>query len=105
MRQLRNVLEHAALLGENAVIEATDLGTSLPTASSAAPTDSGDMSLTQAEARHIRIVLEREGWAVPRAAAVLGLSRSTLYERIRKHGIVLPAAESPSGPPEAVRPR
>jgi DNA-binding NtrC family response regulator len=39
------------------------------------------------ERRHIESVLRASGGVVPRAAEVLGLSRSALYDRLRKHGI------------------
>jgi DNA-binding NtrC family response regulator len=42
----------------------------------------------EAERRHIEAVLREERGAVASAAEVLGLSRSALYERIKKHGIV-----------------
>ncbi len=47
------------------------------------------MTLSEAERRHIEAVLREERGVVPRAAEVLGLSRSALYERIKKHGIVV----------------
>ena len=47
------------------------------------------LSLAEAERRHIEAVLREEGGVVPRAASVLGLSRSALYERIKKHGIAV----------------
>jgi DNA-binding NtrC family response regulator len=95
VRQLRNVLEHAVLLGARAVIEVEDLGldTTVPSpdpSPEAAPPER--LSLAEAERRHIEGVLRLEGWVVPRAATVLGLSRTALYDRIRKHGIVLPSS-------------
>jgi DNA-binding NtrC family response regulator len=91
VRQLRNVLEHAALLSGREVLEAEDLGEGL-----AAPAPRGGgggdgrITLAEAERRHIEAVLRLEDWAVPRAAQVLGLSRSALYEKIKKHRITLP---------------
>jgi DNA-binding NtrC family response regulator len=95
VRQLRNALEHAVLLGARAVIEADDLGLSSTAADAgplpeAAPAER--VSLAEAERRHIESVLRQEGFVVPQAAAVLGLSRTALYDRIRKHGIVLPSS-------------
>ena len=49
---------------------------------------SGRITLAEAERRHIEAVLREERGAVASAAEVLGLSRSALYERIKKHGIV-----------------
>jgi DNA-binding NtrC family response regulator len=93
VRQLRNVLEHASLLSERTILEPVDLGESL---SAATPRQAVDQRITLAEAerRHIEAVLRLEAWAVPRAAQVLGLSRSALYEKIKKHAIVLPSARA-----------
>ena len=48
----------------------------------------GRITLAEAERRHIEAVLREERGAVASAAEVLGLSRSALYERIKKFGIV-----------------
>ncbi len=89
VRQLRNVLEHAALMSEGDTLEAEDLGEG---ASAPAPgPKAGDprMSLAEAERRHIEAVLLAEGGNVRAAATVLKLSRTALYDRIKKHGISL----------------
>src|SRR5262249_61903484 len=84
----RAVLRGAALLGDRASPEP---GGRVPPASSSVTAPDGNASLTLAEAerRHIEAVLRAERGAVPRAAEVLGLSRSALYERIKKHGLVV----------------
>jgi DNA-binding NtrC family response regulator len=43
--------------------------------------------LQEMERRHIQAVLEAAGGVVPRAAEILGLSRTALYDRLRKHGL------------------
>ncbi len=88
VRQLRNVLERAILLTEREVLDAASLGLGLAvvTANPDGATSGPPLTLEEAEKRHIEAVLQVEG-SVPRAAEVLGLSRSSLYERIRKHGI------------------
>jgi DNA-binding NtrC family response regulator len=89
IRQLRNVLEQAVLLSERTVLEAEDLrDTSVPAVPSARPR----ASLVEAERQHIEAMLREEKWSVPRTATTLGLSRSALYEKIRKHGIRLPSS-------------
>jgi DNA-binding NtrC family response regulator len=89
IRQLRNVLEQAVLLSERSVLEAEDLGdTSVPSAPAPRPR----ASLAEAERQHIEAMLQEEKWSVPRTATTLGLSRSALYEKIRKHGIRLPSS-------------
>jgi|CXWL01.1.fsa_nt_gi DNA-binding NtrC family response regulator len=101
VRQLRNVLERAALLGERDQLEAEDLGEgmALRSASTAPSSKTGaapmaasgsTLSLVDAERLHIEGVVRAHGGDVPAAAKVLGISRSTLYEKIRRHGLTLP---------------
>jgi len=88
VRQLRNVLERAALLSDHSDLEPVDLGEGAgPAAVGAAPRPR--MTLAEAERLHIEAVLREERGAVSRAAEVLGISRSSLYERIKKHRIVV----------------
>jgi DNA-binding NtrC family response regulator len=85
VRQLRNSLERAVLLGANPLLEPRDL----------IPAPSGDpatpevplISLQDVERRHIEAVLRATGGLVPKAAEILGLSRTALYDRLRKHGL------------------
>ncbi len=96
VRQLRNVLERALLLSDQSTLEPADLTEATPpvalplgaTGAAAPPASSGRLTLAEAERRHIEAVLTEERGAVAAAAEVLGLSRSALYERIKKHGIV-----------------
>jgi len=94
VRELRNVLEHAALLSPRTTLVAEDFVEVLrsPRAPGAAPGVS--MTLDEAERRHVEQVLRQEGWVVQRAAEVLGLSRTSLYERIRRYGITRPDASA-----------
>jgi DNA-binding NtrC family response regulator len=93
VRQLRNVLERAILLSDQPVLHHFDLGGPLDTASRH---DDGTarMTLAEAERRHIEAMLKEEKGHVPRTAELLGVSRSALYERIKKHGIAVRKADS-----------
>ncbi len=93
VRELRNVLERALLLSDRSTLEPADLGES-PAALAAAVDQTQRLTLAEVERRHVAAVLRAEGGAVSRAAEVLGLSRSALYERIKKHGL---AARRPAG--------
>ncbi|HEX9894276.1 MAG TPA: sigma-54 dependent transcriptional regulator [Gemmatimonadales bacterium] len=89
IRELRNVLERALLLARGPVIEAGMLPLAVPGPGSGA-TDSSDeadltLSLEEIEQRHIERVLKHEGGHVERAAVRLGISRSTLYQKIRRY--------------------
>jgi len=90
IRELRNVLERALLFGDGAVLNARDLrfdGGPEPSGAG----DAADLGLTlkEIEIRHIRRVLEAEHGSVERAAARLAVPKSSLYEKIRRHGIVV----------------
>jgi DNA-binding NtrC family response regulator len=50
------------------------------------------MPLDRLERQHVEQVLVEVGFNLRRAAAVLGISRSTLYERVRKYGLDLTQA-------------
>ncbi len=90
VRELRNVLERAVLLGNRAEVLASDVTDVL--SPGAAPRAAAHLSLEQAERAHIEAILGDEGGDVRRAAATLGLSRSALYEKIKKHAIPLTSA-------------
>jgi DNA-binding NtrC family response regulator len=92
VRELRNVLERAALLRRQSVLDAADL--ELGEAASGPSHSDVGLSLRAAERCHISRVLESRGGDVIQAAQILGLSRSALYQKIRKHKIAAPATRS-----------
>jgi DNA-binding NtrC family response regulator len=87
IRELRNVIERAVLLGPSGEVTAEVLSEVLaprsPTARAAGRT------LEQAERSHIEAELADQAGDVSRTAAVLGLSRSALYQKIKKHRITI----------------
>jgi DNA-binding NtrC family response regulator len=85
VRELRNVLEHAVLLSPRDALAPEDFAEVLR--SPRAPDAPGGATLEAAERRHVEQVLQQQGWVVPRAAEVLGISRTSLYERMRKFGL------------------
>lgn len=89
IRQLRNSLERAALLAAGTLLQPEDV---LPAAASspAGPAETALVPLQEVERRHIEAVLRAAGFVVPRAAEILGLSRTALYDRLKKHGITRP---------------
>jgi len=89
VRELRNALEHAVLLSGRSRLEAEDLREGLVGTTASRVSETGDQprTLLEAEKAHISRILEEEGWVVPQAAKVLGMSRTSLYERIKKHGL------------------
>jgi DNA-binding NtrC family response regulator len=87
IRELRNVLERTALLSTGSVLEDTHLGFDSP--GGAAMESFAGLTLEQAEKRLIERALAEEGGHVERAAVKLGISRSSLYQRIQRHRIVV----------------
>jgi transcriptional regulator with PAS, ATPase and Fis domain len=89
VRELRNVLERAVLLSSDPLLEAHDLRLPLDSELSGAVSDP-TLTLLEVERRHIEAVLREEWGHVGRAAERLGVARSSLYQKIKRHGIDLP---------------
>jgi two-component system response regulator AtoC len=79
IRELRNVLERAMILCEGQVISTPHL--TLPAASH--PGKSDMLALREVENLHIKSVLASVGHNRSQAAKILGISRSTLNEKIK----------------------
>jgi transcriptional regulator of acetoin/glycerol metabolism len=69
------------------VLERRDLRFEAPAA--APPADETALTLSELERRHIERVLRQEQGHVQRAARRLGIPRSTLYQKLKQHGIEL----------------
>jgi DNA-binding NtrC family response regulator len=82
VRQLRNTLQRAALVS-NGVVEAASVRAALGETSREAPA----LALKGSERDHIVRVLAMTGYNVRRAAGLLKISRSTLYEKLRRYDI------------------
>ena len=87
IRELRNVLERAALLSERRVLLVSDLRFDDATKMEP-PTYDSQLTLLELERRHIELTLAEEGGNVERAAKRLGIPRSSLYQKIRKFQII-----------------
>jgi transcriptional regulator with PAS, ATPase and Fis domain len=93
IRELRNVLERAALLCHNGLISTDDLHFQLTRQPAShpdmAPAQNSEMTLEEMERQHISNVLRKENGKVDRAAVKLGIPRSSLYVKIKQYGINL----------------
>ena len=91
VRELRNVLERASLLCRGAAIEPGDLRFAEvragdgPAAMDVAA--GGIVSLAENERRYLEHVLRSTGGRVDEAAKALGLPRSSMYDRLKRHGL------------------
>jgi DNA-binding NtrC family response regulator len=86
IRELRNVLERAALLCEDQLITERDLHFERASFADNAIGDA-DATLEEMEKQHIQHVLSGEGWRVDAAAKKLNVPRSSLYQKIKRYGL------------------
>ncbi|HIB8625000.1 TPA: sigma-54-dependent transcriptional regulator [Pseudomonas aeruginosa] len=94
IRELRNVLERAVLLRNGDTIARRDLRFESTPLQDVQVGDTG-LTLQQVERQHIERVLREVGGKVEQAALRLGIPRSTLYQKIKVHGII--AAQNDPG--------
>ncbi len=91
LRELRNVMERAALLCADGVITADDVAlTGRATAPPSPPDGALKSQLAAVERERILDALERCGGNQTRAAALLRMSRRTLVTRLAEYGVARP---------------
>jgi sigma-54 dependent transcriptional regulator, acetoin dehydrogenase operon transcriptional activator AcoR len=90
IRELRNTIRTALAICENGVIRVSDLPGEItdPGRQTAAPSEQ-DVSLEHAEREALLRVIEMNDWVMSHVATQLGISRNTLYRKIKRHGIPL----------------
>ena len=98
IRELKHFIEEAFLVSNGTTIYPENLPDDLRREDN--PQPSG--TLSEIEAQHIRKVLQSVNWNKRRASEVLGINRSTLYEKIRLYHIEkqedLPPGEEDESP-------
>jgi transcriptional regulator with PAS, ATPase and Fis domain len=106
IRELRNVIERAILLEttdkiglSSIIIDSTDnleermtqdsgQMTDFPSSAfGSPPADIRDFSLDKAERALIARALQESGWQKTKAAALLGITRATLYAKVKQHNL------------------
>jgi transcriptional regulator with PAS, ATPase and Fis domain len=87
VRELENVVERSVLLAKEDLITPDLLTPELRAQDSRASGSYQVASLDRLERDHVRSVLERCAWNKYKAAKLMGISRSTLYSKMRKHGL------------------
>jgi len=93
IRELRNTIRTSLAICENRVIRSGDLPPEIresgcPGLRLSAPAEQA-VSLAAAERQALLHVIERNHWIMSRVAVQLGISRNTLYRKIKRHGIPL----------------
>ncbi len=86
IRELRNVIERAVLLSDQKSITLNDLHFD-GHAQMGVPFLDSRLTLLELEKQHIERVLQEERGRVEKAAKRLGIPRSSLYQKIKKHQI------------------
>ncbi len=82
VRELENAIERAMLIYRDQEIQPSDFPFQ---SSGAAP--SGGQTLEEVEKAHIKRVLEETGGNYSRTARILGIDRTTLYNKVKRYGL------------------
>jgi DNA-binding NtrC family response regulator len=88
VRELRNVVEHAFIVGEGPVLQLPDLPPELRGEPPPEDAVAGSITVGSVERERILAVLTRHSGRRGPAAQDLGMSRSTLWRKIREHHLV-----------------
>ncbi len=94
IRELRNVIIRALSLCQHGQITVTDLPTELRQQTVAESDGTGgrlQSVVRSSEAQTILVALGEHGWNVAKTAKLLGISRASMYEKMRRLGIRRPA--------------
>ena len=89
VRELENSIEHALVLAKGERIEATDLPSVLKMSKPSSMTGAR-RTILDSEKKLLQEALEECGWNKKKAALRLGISRNTLYRKIRNYQINRP---------------
>jgi len=87
VRELENAVERAMVLAKGDTVMPRDLPEDLHVAEVPGAQDEAAADLDRAERQHVSGVLAKCGWNKYKAAKMMGISRSTLYSKIKKHGL------------------
>jgi DNA-binding NtrC family response regulator len=88
VRELENVIGHACMMAASEVIDVRDLPERIQTLPSSAKAESDEqLSMDQLAQVHAQRVLARVGGNKARAAEILGISRTYLYQLLKKNTV------------------
>jgi transcriptional regulator with GAF, ATPase, and Fis domain len=91
VRELENSIEHTAVLAKQSTVEISDLPSAIHDAThSVTSENAAPGTIVETEKKLLQEVLEECGWNKKKAASQLGISRSTLYEKLKKYQINKP---------------
>ncbi|MBS1976387.1 MAG: sigma-54-dependent Fis family transcriptional regulator [Bacteroidetes bacterium] len=88
IRELQHAIERAVILSNSSVLQPEDFNFNTTTGKDAEqPLNLDQFNLDEVEKLLIRKVLKKYNGNITQAAAELGLTRSSLYRRLEKHGL------------------
>jgi two-component system response regulator HydG len=91
VRELENSIEHALVLAKGEHVEATDLPLALQTAQKSQSSKiKSSRTILDTEKKLLQETLEECGWNKKLTAQHLGISRSTLYSKLKKYRLSIP---------------
>jgi two-component system response regulator HydG len=86
IRELEHAMERMVILGESDTITADDLPPLMGSGVGSEVAAPIGGTLADTEKAHIRDMLERHGWNYSRTADALGISRTTLWRKLKEYG-------------------
>jgi len=92
VRELENSIEHATVIVKGKYVEVSELPADIQQAKLRVSkiSNGSDRSIMENEKSLLREVLGENNWNKTKTAAELGISRSTLYEKLKKYNITKP---------------
>jgi two-component system response regulator AtoC len=88
VRELKNVIERAVLLSTNSAISAEHLLLGPDTEmKDIGQEEEVDQSIATIEKQHITEILKETSWRMTKASKILGINRTTLYNKIKHYSI------------------
>jgi len=87
VRELQNAIERGVVISKNRTLGPEDL----PILCSEKKGGPGGRSLRNMEKEHIEDILQENKWNISRSAKVLGIDRSTLYNKLKLYNIEKPS--------------
>ncbi|MGR3301064.1 MAG: sigma-54-dependent transcriptional regulator [Candidatus Scalindua sp.] len=88
VRELKNVMERAVLLSTNSTLSAEHLLLGSETEiKDIGQDEEADQSISTIEKQHITEILKETSWRMTKASKILGINRTTLYNKIKLYAI------------------
>jgi two-component system response regulator AtoC len=88
VRELKSIIERAVLLSNGSTLPAEHLLLNYnPSTNSKSESVDGDNSIAAVEKQHITKILKETSWRMTKASKILGINRTTLYNKIKQYGM------------------